>query len=75
MVDISDSASDPLTKEVLAFQASVSAPTPFNAVADIIADGGSKAAVYADELNTRGRQPLSFEALRTCLAERRSSTG
>ena len=52
---------------VAALQTSVSAPTAFNAVADIISsEGGQRPAIYADEFsNPTKKSALSFEALKS----------
>ena len=45
------------------FRASITAPTPFTAVADIIPDGGDKPAIYGDALVEIPRKPLTFANL------------
>jgi acyl-CoA synthetase (AMP-forming)/AMP-acid ligase II len=65
---------EPGVETVDDFQSSISAPTPFNSLSDIIwPQGGASAAssrlwAYADEENTRGRAPLTFAALHDFVA-------
>ena len=41
------------------FQETIRAPTPFQAVSDIIPDNGSSTAIYADEASASRRKPLN----------------
>ena len=57
----------PLAQELAAFQTSISAPTEFAAVSDIIPAAGTNPCIHADsETNNRlkGRSPLSFQKLK-----------
>jgi len=58
-------STDPLTAEVAAFQASITAPTPFQAVCDIIPDAGDKNAIYAglDMVGEPKAKPLKYGPL------------
>ena len=56
-------ASDPLTKEVEAFQKTIKAPTPFQSLSDIV-PSADKTCMYADEMATKGRKALRYPQLR-----------
>ena len=57
-----------LSAEIEAFQKTITAPRPFAAVSDLIADASEKVAIHANPINDTGKKPVTFGELRSFCA-------